>query len=324
MRSHAGSATREPIERLESDKAESGRRDGAPLADQPDLARAPGIEHDEPGQEPPALSFRVPRGRRRAGGGRPALIPRAPHLQSQASARVVVLDREVVRDGSRSDAVEQDPALPPDGSASGAAASRRSESASTIAPRNWLRTCSPRSATSSAAPRIASERRRSASGGSAPARRASGTSPATRRARATCRSWPRARAGVRGLASARRSAARATSGSAWIAGVDDGAAVRRGSAKRTRWARREATSTTCGSVLSQSMARCGSSIRAASAHAASTAASTPGAGSVSRALPTAIRRPFHDDDPGRPVLGFVADPPRPSRSAHRRRRASVR
>ena len=83
------------------------------------------------------------------------------------------LDGDVVRVDLRPDAVEQDPPLAADGGRRRGRAppgDERSVSASTIAPRNWLRTCSPRSATASEAARIASDARHA----SAPSGRAAG------------------------------------------------------------------------------------------------------------------------------------------------------
>ena len=95
-------------------------------------------------------------------------------------------------------------------------ARRRAVSASTIAPRTWLRTCSPRSATSSETARIASARSR------VPAaedpRTGSGTSTATAPDRSARRSSRPGRGVIPARsASASSAAARATSGSAWIA-----------------------------------------------------------------------------------------------------------
>ena len=134
---------------------------------------------------------------------------------SRLPRRALELDRHVVRVDLGADAVEQDPPLAADGrrrAAAGAVAgASASVSASTIAPRNWLRTCSPRSATASDAARIAS----------APRGRTRGPEQA-----GTSRAMPRHRSfavhhGPREqpflvVASARTEAARATSGSAWI------------------------------------------------------------------------------------------------------------
>ena len=74
---------------------------------------------------------------------------RAP-LAVVGLGRAGALDRHVVRVDLGGDAIEQDAPLASDGlGADPACEQDRAVSASTIAPRNWLRTCSPRSATSS-------------------------------------------------------------------------------------------------------------------------------------------------------------------------------
>ena len=149
---------------------------GPALPDEPDLARAPGVEHHQPDQQPPAL----------VGRAAPRVVELVEHVGLDAAGAplavprlggAVALDGDVVRVDLRRPAVEQDPALATDGAVR--AASSRSVRASTIAPRNWLRVWSPRSATSSEA--ASTPRSGPGPGHRAPARRgrrASGTSSA--------------------------------------------------------------------------------------------------------------------------------------------------
>ena len=91
--------------------------------------------------------------------------PRAP-LAVVRLGRALALDGHVVRVDLGAHAIEQDPPLAPDRRPPPARrASRIAVSSSTIAPRNWLRTCSPRSATARLAARIASDRVALRSGG---------------------------------------------------------------------------------------------------------------------------------------------------------------
>ncbi len=90
-------------------------------------------------------------------------------------------------------------------------------SSSTSAPRTWLRTCSPRSATASEASRIASERAGSPASPAAAEPNSVGNI-ARQRSGSVVSPFMTARASTRSawVASARSAAARATSGSAWI------------------------------------------------------------------------------------------------------------
>ena len=134
-------------------------------------------------------------------------------------------------------------------------------SSSTMAPRSWLRTWSPRSATSSATARIASDRVRSGPAATAGpnsvgniARQPSGSvvSPfITARARTR---W----AGVASASSVGRAGRRAGPPGSPRRRPRDRRAPRPGTSRRSPSAD---AATTCGNVDSQSMARCGSVIR---------------------------------------------------------------
>ena len=132
--------------------------------------------------------------------------------------RAVALDRDVVRVDLGADAVEQDPPLAPDGaSARPAARGGCAVSSSTIAPRNWLRTCSPRSATASDGleDRLGARRARRRRPRAGP----NSVGNIVRQPSASVVSpfiTARARTRWAGVASASSSAARATSGSAWM------------------------------------------------------------------------------------------------------------
>ena len=208
-------------------------------------------------------------------------MPRAPHLQSIASAAPVRLDGHVVRVDLGPDAVEQDPPLAPDRAVAGRADRRRAAriavSDSTIAPRTCDRTCSPRSATSSAdgedrlAPRPVAVRARAGRRGLAeqgrdhrPPRRGVGRHPVHHGAGQD----PLVRTGVG--EEGRRAG---DEGLGLDAGVDDGAGVRRG-VLEPHGRSPSAIRRSCGNVDSQSIARCGSSIAPPRPPAASTAAAT--------------------------------------------------
>ncbi len=154
--------TRERVERLERD---DGRRlVRRRLTLEPDVAGPLRIEYDEGHGQPLVL----------LGGVLPRVVElmedvgidaaRAPLAVERLGGRLA-LDRDVVRVDLGADAIEQDPSLTPD---SRDAATRRARScavsSSTIAPRNWLRTCSPRPATASDTSRIASDRARFSAG----------------------------------------------------------------------------------------------------------------------------------------------------------------
>jgi hypothetical protein len=208
-------AVRRAIERLERDQLQPLERHRSALAHEAHLARAAGVEHDEAGDQPlPLVGRAAPRIVELVEdvGLDPAGAPLAvPRLRA-----AVDLDRHVVGMDLRGPPVEQDPALAAHGP--GAGGQQPLGDASTIAPRYWLRACSPRSATWSDATRIASERSRAGSPGVAHvARTGSGTSPASRR-HPRIPAFMTARASSRCVvvASASSPAARVTSGSAWM------------------------------------------------------------------------------------------------------------
>ena len=145
------------VERLERDDAGLLMRRRLPL--EPDLARPPRIEDDERhGQTFLLLGCVFPRvvELMKDVGVDPA---GSPFAVVRLGGRLP-LDRHVVRVDLGPNAVEQDPSLTPHRSAGTRRASSCAVSSSTIAPRNWLRTCSPRPATASETSRIASDRAR--------------------------------------------------------------------------------------------------------------------------------------------------------------------
>ena len=204
-----GPGAAEDVEPFERDQRRPVPRRRQAL--EPDLAGPFGIEDHQADREPLLLVRRVG----------PRVVELVQDVRADAMGTplaVVCLGRAGSFDGDvigvdlRRDAVEQDATLRA-GRPSGPTrrARRVSVSASTTAPRTWLRTCSPRSATSSAAARMASDRSRSASPKSVGnmARHAAGSID-----------WPfmTARASTRWdvVASASSAAIRATSGSAWM------------------------------------------------------------------------------------------------------------
>ena len=137
---------------------------------------------------------------------------------------------------------------------------------------------------------MASDRLRSAPRGYGRRRTASGTSPAIPPA-SVVSPFIAARARTRwaGVASASSVAARFTSGSAWIPGVDDRAAVA-GGVLEPHGVSPRASSATCGKVDSQSIARCGSVMRSTSSIRRSMAASAAGSSGAPVRAPAACSR----------------------------------
>ena len=176
-----------------------------------------------------------------------------------------------------------------------------------MAPRNWLRACSPRSATRE---RDVEDGLRAVAAGVA---RGGGTGPEQRREHRP----PARRIGGHAVHHRPRQEALRGRGHRPAGRRPRRPAGRPGCARRRRPARRaaasgephqaaspRAASATWGSVDSQSMARCGSSIRAASATSASIAASEPGGAGSS---PAGARDGEQPGAPDGPEVGHVLD-----------------
>src|SRR5712671_4423389 len=145
-------------------------------------------------------------------------MPRAPHLQSIASVAPgvsTVTSYGWISARTPSNRIRRSRRTT--GSAdAGRRRTRSSVNDSTIAPRTWERTCSPRSATATATSRIASDRSASGPVGRLGSNRLGNIDRQTAGSLDIPFIAARARIRCSRLASARSAAARATSGSAWI------------------------------------------------------------------------------------------------------------